>query len=98
MIKVATGYYIPATNITFIGATPTLSIRQKIKYLIKEHRFIDLSKGKKIKSIIFYSSIDGEHGIYSPFACETIITKYNEEMIKIRNNIGIKGKDDLDEK
>lgn len=94
MIKVATGFYIPATNITFIGNTNTTkSIKEKIKFLVENHRFLDLTKGKKIKSVIFYSASDGEHGVYSPLACETIISKYQDA--KNKNETGVSDEPDM---
>lgn len=93
MIKVATGFYIRAEKITFIGLNETVSVKNRLKALKEKKHFLDLTKNQKIKAIIFYEQADGEYGIASPLTCETIIGKINNPISSINPNTK-KRKDD----
>ena len=59
-----------------MGTKDTKDIRDKVNRLKKEGNFIDVTKGKKTKSIIFYTDAAGnQYGVETPLAVETIIGK-----------------------
>jgi len=80
LIRVGVGFYIPANNISFVGVNETIAIKRKIKKLKSEERFLDLSRNKKTKAIVFYTDSSGvEHGIASTFEVDTILKKIEDK-------------------
>lgn len=79
MIRVGVGFYIPCKQITFVGTYETNGIKKKVRKMKEEQRFLDLTKRKKTKSIVFYTDLAGvEHGIASIYEVDTILKKINE--------------------
>lgn len=79
MIRVGIGFYIPADKISFVGVNETVAVKRKIKKMKEQGLFLDLSRNKKTKSIIFYTDSAGiEHGVASTFEVNTILAKIEE--------------------
>lgn len=79
MIRAGVGFYIPCKQITFIGVYETKGVKTKVKKLKEQGTYLDLTRNKKTKSVIFYTDDAGvEHGVSSNFEVDTILKKIAE--------------------
>lgn len=78
MVKVATGVSVASDKISLVGVYEGACLRKRVKVLNEQGRFLNLTRGKKVKSVILYEQGGLEYGIFSPLACDTIIGKINE--------------------